>query len=530
MKRLASLSTLTSHASAVAISTALLYTTSAAAEMGLEPGAPQSSNLPGGVSPGVESQSKDDWRFHFHGFLSMPAWMGIGKRAADSADGGESFEEGDVTLHAPPVVPGEAGSFADTNVLQRPWTQLNFSYGTSEVMATVIVAAKTASSAQGYFNPPDHIGIQDAFLTLKVDDTETRKLTVHAGAFSSRYGTMGEYDEGQYSVPVAGRIEGAGVLGAGRWAVANGLHVLAEVGAAGNIDKPVLGTIPEGWNGFVDANIGSTFAGHAHLGLAHNDLINIGTHLMHSFSSDDQAGVQEQPDAKLTVIAADGRLTMGPWGHLFFGMSHAIAKDIISLGGVLHYLETAHGPDLIRNYLGVESGGNGSLTTLAAQYDFSLASALLAPEPFSGNAPDLRLSLFGMMVSTNPDVDGVVTRTPPVNRIGICSDSCLKYGGELTYKPLSWFAMAVRGDQVDQFLYRSGDDNAGPFGAESFTIVSPRLIFSSDWNSQDQITLQYSNYSYGSRVAVRNPGYDPRDLTYTAADQHTLSLHAAMWW
>lgn len=494
--------------------------------MGLEPGAPQAGNLPGGVSPGVESQSKDDWRFHFHGYFSMPAWAGIGSRAADSPDGGESFEEGDVTLHAPPVVPGEQGSFADTNILQRPWTQLNFSYGTSQVTATVVVAAKTASSAQGYFNPPDHIGIQDAFLTLNVDDTDTSKIKVHAGAFSSRYGTMGEYDEGQYGVPIIGRVEGAGVVGSGRWALTDELHLLAEAGASGNIDKPVLGTIPEGWNGFVDANIGSTFAGHGHIGIAHQDLINVGLHALHSFASDDQAGVQEQPDAKLTVLGADARLTMGPLGHLFFGMSHAMAKDIASLGGVLHYLDTAHGPDLIRNYLGQESDGNGSLTTFGLQYDFSLASAMLAPEPFSGNAPDLRLSLFGMFTVTQPDAD--ITRLPPVNRVGICSDSCVKYGGEVTYKPLSFLAVALRADQVDQYL---GDgDGGGIFGAESFTILSPRLIFSSDWNSQDQVTLQYSNYSYGERVAVRNPGYDPRDLTYTAADQHTISLHAAMWW
>jgi hypothetical protein len=89
-------------------------------------------------------------------------------------------------------------------------------------------------------------------------------------------------------------------------------------------------------------------------------------------------------------------------------------------------------------------------------------------------------------------------------------------------------AVALRADQVDQYL--GNDDGGGIFGSESFTILSPRLIFSSDWNSQDQVTLQYSNYSYGERVAVRNPGYDPRDLTYTAADQHTISLHAAMWW
>ena len=57
------------------------------------------------------------------------------------------------------------------------------------------------------------------------------------------------------------------------------------------------------------------------------------------------------------------------------------------------------------------------------------------------------------------------------------------------------------------------------------------MIFSSDWNSQDQITIQHSRYFYGSRVLARNPAYDPNDLAnYSKPDESTLSLHATMWW
>lgn len=510
------------------VTTSVLFTAlPAAAEMGLEPGAPQAGNLPGGVSPGVQSQSKDDWRFDFHGYFSMPLWMGFGQRC-DSDDQAckDALPEGqgNTTVHAPPVVPGENGSFADTNILPDPWTQLNFSYGTSMVRATVIVAASTASSASGYFNPPDHIGIQDAFITLNLGDEGESIYRVHAGAFSSRYGTMGEYDEGEYATPVTARVEGAGLLGTGRWALAPHIHLMAEAAVVGNIDKPVLGTNPEGWNGFADANTGSTFGSHAHVGVDFNSFANVGLHLLHTFAKDDQANVQDQPDANMTILGLDGRFTMGPAGHLFVGGSHAIANNVASLGSVVHYLNTKNGPDLIRNYLGAESGGTGTMTTIGLQYDFSLASALLAPEPFSGNAPDLKASVFGMMTMTSQGPD--IVRVPPINRAGICSDSCLKFGGEVTYKPFSMFAAGVRVDQVAQNL----GTNGGLGGRESFTILSPRLIFSSDWNSQDQITLQYSYYAYGSEVAARNPGYDPRDMTYSAADHHTLLLNANMWW
>lgn len=508
-------------------STVLLTALPAAAEMGLEPGAPQAGNMPGGVSPGVESQNKDDWRFHFHGYFNMPLWMGIGQRcASDDQQCVDDLPEGqsNTTVHAPPVVPGEEGSFADTNILPDPWTQLNFSYGTSTVTATVILAAGTASSASGYFNPPDHIGIQDAFITMNLSDSEESLYRVHAGAFSSRYGSMGEYDEGEYATPMIARVEGAGVLGSARWALAPHIHLQAEAAIVGNIDKPVLGTNPEGWNDFADANIGSTFGSHAHVGVDYKNTVNVGLHALHSFAKDDQANLQNQPDAKFTILGADANFSMGPAGFLFLGGSHAIAKNVQSLGSVVRYLNTKDGPDLIRNYLGAESNGTGNITTLALQYDFSLASAMLAPEKFSGNAPDLKLAAFGMMTFTSPDGD--VTPLPPVNRLGICSDSCLKFGVEGAYKPFSMFAVGARLDQVAQNMGNGG----GLGGKDSFTVISPRLMFSSDWNAQDQITLQYSYYAYGSQVAVRNPEYDPRSMVYTPGDQHTVSIFANMWW
>lgn len=483
-----------------------------ATEMGLEPGTPQAGSLPGGVSPGVASQSKDDWRFDFHGYFTMPFWVSFGKR--ENPLPGQSG----TTWHAPPVVPGEKSSFAFTNVMANPWTQLNFSYGTSVVRGTVILAASTASSAEGFFNPPDHVGIQDAFLTLDLPQGDKTSYRVNAGVFSNRYGNTGEYDEGYYKTPIFARLEGAGITGSGRFTLSKALVLNAELGVMGDIDKPVLGTIPEGWNNFADPNVGSTFAFHGHVGASITDFVHVNGHFAHSFAKDDQASVQQQPDAQLNVFGGDARLTMGPFGHLFLGASHADATTVQSLGAVVKYLNTYNGPDLIRNYLGENSNGTGKLTSIAAQYDMSLASMMLAPERFSGNGPDLRASLFFQMTSTSTsDTD----RSPPVNRYGICSTTCMKYGGEVTYKPLSFFAVAMRGDQVNQ----NTDD-----GRESFTILSPRLIFSSDWNSQDQLTFQYSRYFYGSRVAVRNPGYDPRDLTYTVPDENAFSIHATMWW
>ena len=316
----------------------------AQAQMGLEPGAPQSGSLPGGVSPGVESQGKDDRRFDFHGYFSMPLSVGFGTR--ENPGEGQSK----TTWHAPPVVPGERGSFSYTNVMPDPWTQLNFSYGTSVVRGTVIIAANTAASAEAFYNPPDHIGIQDAFLTLDLPSGEDSKYHVNAGVFSNRYGMMGEYDEGYYATPITARMDGAGITATGRWALSPKFALVAEGGAMGNIDKPVLGTNPEGWNDFADANTGSTFAFHGHAGFSYAEFVHVGLHAIHTFAQDDQAAVQDQPDAKLFVGGADVRLTMGHLGHAFLGASYANAQTVQSLGSVTHYLDTKDGKDRMRNF------------------------------------------------------------------------------------------------------------------------------------------------------------------------------------
>ena len=332
---------------------------------------------------------------------------------------------------------------------------------------------------------------------------------------------MGEFDEGQYATPLIARVEGVGSTLSGRLKLSDDMVVTVEQGLTGSFDKPVLGTVPEGWNEFADPNVGSTHATHAHVGASWQKMLHVTGHYLLSWSQDDQANVQTQPDALLSILGGDVRLTMGPWGHLYLGVSHARADFVRSLGGVVRYLNTADGPDLMRNYLGTNGEGTGKLTTLAAQYDFSLAAAMLAPDPFSGNAPDLRWSLFAMQTATDTEDDG---RPPddPSNRFGICSNACRKLGSELAYSFLPWLGASVRFDRVTQDV----DDTD-----ETFSILSPRLIVRSDYNSQDQVTFQYSRYFYGDEVFSRQPGYDPNDLTYDfSPDRNVFSIAATMWW
>ena len=53
----------------------------------------------------------------------------------------------------------------------------------------------------------------------------------------------------------------------------------------------------------------------------------------------------------------------------------------------------------------------------------------------------------------------------------------LKYGGEVTYSALSWLAVSGRYDRV---IADVSDDS------RTLAAFSPRVMFRTDWNSQDQ--------------------------------------------
>jgi hypothetical protein len=65
--------------------------------------------------------------------------------------------------------------------------------------------------------------------------------------------------------------------------------------------------------------------------------------------------------------------------------------------------------------------------------------------------------------------------------------------------------------------------------SQSFTIVSPRLIFRSKWNAHDQVVLQYSRFFYGDNVVVRS-GYPAAPDPTISPDRDVISLSASMWW
>jgi hypothetical protein len=482
--------------------------------LGLTPGSPEGTVLPGGMTPAFGQHPKDeqDWRFDFHGFFSMPFRVGIGTRT-DPGPG-----QSKTTLHAPPVVPDDLDTFNHTGVVPLPYTQLNFTYGNSVVTGNVILLATSATSASSYFDAPSQAGINDVFLNFNLPDlAKNVHFEANIGAFSNRYGIMGEYDEGRYATPIFARTNGAGENIVAKLALGD-ISVSVEQGIQGQNDKAPPQLIPDAWNDFADTKVGTTFVNHAHLGIGYKKFVTLGGHYMTAWSQDDRASVSSvNPDGRINLFGGELRFTMGRFGHLFLGGTEVKADKAASVGRTVEILNTLGGPGLMQQYFGEASGGTGKLTIFAGQYDLSLARLLRYPEQFSGDGPDIFISLFGIQTkvrSNDPTIDSVTNR-PQFDNV-----TKRKVGAMGSYSLLPWLAATIRYDRVQPNV----DDSSA-----TFSVISPALIFRTGWQAHDQVALQYSHWFDGANTNVQ-AGYPPVEDHSIRPDKDMVSLSASFWW
>lgn len=136
--------------------------------------------------------------------------------------------------------------------------------------------------------------------------------------------------------------------------------------------------------------------------------------------------------------------------------------------------------------------------------------------PFTGDGPDIFVSVFGMAARVHSDDKGVDSSGHKLYD-GVTK---AKFGIEASYSLLSWLAVSARYDQVKP------DMNNDRY---SFAVISPRLIFRTDWQATDQLVLQYSHWMDGSQTIVRT-GYPAVDDPSASPDTDMISLSASMWW
>jgi hypothetical protein len=490
--------------------------------LGVDPSLPQLQALPGGVLPRLGEPPGEDFRFDFHGILTAPLRIGINDRNVEAREG-----QSDTVLHAPPIVPDDLETFSHTGVVPVTYAQLNFTYGNALVAGTATIVAREATASTGFFDPPSQRGVNDLFLSIFPTLPLLGRTTIYVGAFSNRYGIPGEYDEGRYGTPLIARTNGMGENISARVPLSDSISLLLEQGFQGQTNKAGNGIVPAGWNDFADPGVGSSFVSHGHLGLTYGNAVSIGGHYMSAWAQDDRATGSGEPDGDIRIIGADLRLNMGRFGHLYGAYSNAKATSARVVGRIVEVLNTRGGIGLIDNYLGQNSGGTGSLNIIGGQYDLSIGRLISYPIPFSGDGPDIFVSLFGIYTgikSNDPSFDG--TRK-------------YKFGVEGTYSLLPWLAVSARYDRVSPnapvaFGGLEGVTAAstGPLptvGDFAFQVVSPRIILRSDWQARDQVVIQWSHWLYGDLATARG-GYPPIEDIALVPDPDVVSISANMWW
>jgi hypothetical protein len=468
--------------------------------LGMSAGEPQARSATLSVPFGAQPAEAKSNSLDFHGYLLLPAYVGVHQREVTGP--GQSS----TVLHSPPLIPQDLRSFEYTGVVPSPWLQLNFLYGNSTLYATAILAGTSAMDAAGYHDVVEQMGVKDAFVTANLTKTFGFPFQLNVGAMSGRYGAMGTWDAGRYGTPLIARTNSIGeniVTGV----KLGDFFLVLEQGLGGQLSRPPADIVPSGTNDWANGKQGATLVNQVHLGAAYKDLGKLGLHYITAWTQDDQSMGGKMPNGRITVLGADLHVTAKRAGHLYLGAVRTEATNAETVSGAIEIMNARGGPELVEQYLGSQSGGNGSLTTFGMQYDLSVAR-LVYGDLYQGLSPDVLVSLFGVATkikSNDVTQDGVLK---------------LKAGGEATYLPLSWFGLSGRFDHVRL-------DNSE--SKRAFSIWTGRLLFHPSWKSRGEFALQYSHFVYGSGVYVKT-GYPPTLNPDVNPDRDVFSMTGTYWW
>ena len=476
---------------------------------------PQPGTGPTGTPPvtrgGPEpAEGSDEWRFQFHGYLRAPMRVGVGRR--DNPAAGQSA----TTYHAPIIPDDQYLSWQHTMHNQKDWAEMFFSYGNSFAKGTVALQAFNFTDA-AWKEDAAQFGISQGWVEITPDlPYENVRMWWKVGSFWNRYGTAGRYDAGQYDTFLFGRTHAMGETIRGEIDVGD-ITIGAEHGIGAKRPNPSV---------FNRARF--TLLHHMHADLKYDDLVTFGLHHLYSWAQEESrfgdaeigappAGAQ-QPDGSLAVYGAEVRLDANMFGYLYLGYSHIAADDAVTVAPAIEVLHSYGGGEftlgVTDNYLDSVgctavvagtppaanrcSGGNGGVNSVLGQYEFSFANLMKnLEEPgskFWGDGQDVKLILYGMfnaVSSSDPVMDGVTK---------------LKYGTDLSVIFLPWMGAAVRFDRVQP---------NSEIAAQSFSILSPRLIFKSAFVTHEEIQLQYSRYFYNQRTCAA--GGSPADCVQSAS-------------
>ena len=419
-----------------------------------------------------------DWGFEFNGYLNAPMRLGVG----------EHPNTGQATVHSPLVPDDQFLSWQHTSHQRRSWSELYFSYGNQVVRGTAVVEAFNFTDVN-WNQAAAQLGIGQAYVSIAPRFRKTPvRLRARVGAFDNRYGMSGRYDLGEYETYIFGRTRAMGETITLEVPVKK-FTIKLEHGFGVNRPDPSI---------FNTSRF--TMLNHAHAGFEWDGKVAFNLHYLAAYAmEEDRIGepILDDRRGRMQVFGPELRLDFDRAGYYYVGFSVIDATKARTVGSAIEVIHAQGGGNftlgIVDNYLEgptQQSDGDGAIYTLGIQTEHSLRK-ILQGDSFWGSGWDLRLILYGMfnhIESPDPDVDGTHK---------------LKYGADLFYSALPWLGGALRFDRVQPH-------NRLP--EQSFSVLSPRLVFRSAWLTREQIYIQYSRYFYAQRECP-NPIDEPAFCT-----------------
>lgn len=492
--------------------------------LGLSPYTPAVPGLPGGMTPGFSApMPTQDWTFSYSGFMSASLEVSTAEREVPQ----EGQEK--TVLHTLPVIIDEYNSFTSTNARPGNWVNMNFSYGNDVVSSSVSINTYNPTQPTNFWQVGSQYFINNAFLRFRVPQIEGFRVGWTVGYFTNNYGTLGQYGGGLYTHAITGGPQGVGETVVVERDIADGVTLVFEHGLMGNAGGKAPNDIVMGDGNEADPAWAASFTNHGHLGIVTGSTTQwqAQVHLMNTWSQDDR--LQRNPlrnppltnnefpadlpttreldesyvrDGRLTVAGFDAKMVSPTYGVLGVGVSYIDGYYSFPLRGI-----TTFGGDperLTNSWWGVNSAGTGTLLVGGISYTMSVARLILAPDPFSGRAPDIVITTgatFGRTTSSDLEFDKRVRH---------------KYGVDALYTVLPWLGFGLR---LDRVVPSSKNDR------QTYHVVAPRILFKTDWGSRENITLGYVKWFFGPESHLDGLSQRSNELI----DDEMFLLNFNMW-
>jgi hypothetical protein len=481
--------------------------------LGMSPYAPRVAGLPGGMTPSYASPGpSNDWTFRWTGFLTASLQTSANQRVSPAP--GQSR----TVFHVPPQTLDEYGSFVGTSTMPGQWAQLIFVYGNRDVSANLSLTTWNPTDPTTYYQIGSQQFVNNIFLAYNPPPVLGVRLRALAGYFYNAYGAIGQYGLGMYTNAIVGGVRGVGEDIVAEYDPSDAVTLTFEDGIMGNRNgMGAINIIPGGGNGAGPIIWPSAWIHHFHVGIEKRGNLTwrAGLHYLTNWAQDDRAQLAaDNPqtrqidesyvkDARVQTYGLHGGVSSPILGYLGAALSYTRGQNAYPVKGLITF--GGDGESLTNRWFGQNTGGNGKLLAAGVNYSASIGRMVSYPVPFNGDGPDLVLNAGFVFAESWTDFQ-------PFDQRARC-----KAGADLLYTFLPFMAAGFRTDVVVPNAHDSG---------ETFAVIAPRLIFKSDWNSRDTVSLIYGKWFYGPRSHPEANSITPGDRL----DDQLFALNVQMWW